>query len=128
MRLPSQGDRVQSPSQTLQTQGNHILLPWSQAVDSKNGSALQPSLQWSDGAFEALDRKLKPHSILPLFNGGDFDAEYNNKYKPVEFKTPPGVGKAVLEAVVTGMPSIELATWGFTTSQQASIIPRHQQL
>ncbi|KAL0025366.1 hypothetical protein WJX79_001061 [Trebouxia sp. C0005] len=47
-------------------------------------------------------RRPKPHSIVPLFDGGDFDAGYNDKYKPVEFVTPAGMQKAVLEAVITG--------------------------
>ena len=108
---------MQSPSRTLQTQGNHVLLPLSQAFNFTNASMLQHSL---DHSFAALNRQPRPHSILPLFNGGDFDAEYNNKYKPVEFKTPPGVQKAVLEAVVTGMPHMGL--------QQALVIPGHVQL
>ena len=114
---------MQSPSQTLQTQGSHMLLPMSQAVKSNNGSLLQHSLQWSDDSFGALDRKLKPHGILPLFDGGDFDAEYNNRYKPVEFKTPPGIEKALLEAVVTGMLHM-----GLVTSQWASVVSRHVRL
>ena len=40
---------------------------------------------------------------MPLFDGGDFDAGYNYKYKPVEFVTPAGLQKAVLEAVITGI-------------------------
>ena len=56
-----------------------------------------------DDTSQALSRKLKPHSLLPLFDGGDFDAEYNSKYKPVEFATPAGSQMALLEAVVTGV-------------------------
>jgi len=51
---------------------------------------------------ELAVRRPKPHSIVPLFDGGAFDAGYNDKYKPVEFVTPAGLQKAVLEAVITG--------------------------
>jgi len=51
---------------------------------------------------ELAVRRPKPHSIVPLFDGGAFDAGYNDKYKPVEFATPAGLQKAVLEAVITG--------------------------
>ncbi len=37
---------------------------------------------------ELAVRRPKPHSIVPLFDGGAFDAGYNDKYKPVEFATP----------------------------------------
>ena len=97
-----------------------MLLPVSQPVKSNNGSILQHSLQGSGDPFGALDSKLKPHSILPLFDGGEFDAEYNTRYKPVEFKTPDGIKKAVLEAVVTGMLHMVLPT-----SQWVSIISHH---
>ena len=99
-----------------------MLLPMSQGVKRNNGSVLQHSLQWSDDSFGALDRQVKPHSILPLFDGGDFDAEYNKKYNPVEFKTPPGIEKALLEAVVTGM-----LHKGSATSQWASVISNYVQ-
>ncbi len=46
--------------------------------------------------------KTQPHCIVPLFDGGNFDASYNDKYKPVEFVMPESTQKAVLEAVITG--------------------------
>ena len=57
--------------------------------------------------LEAADQAVgvslaKPHSIVPLFDGGSFDGRYNSKYKPVEFVTPVEMRKAVLEAVITG--------------------------
>lgn len=68
---------------------------------------------------QALSGKLKPRGILPLFHGGDFDAEYNSKYKPVDFVPPPGSKQAFLEAVVTGLLcildysclSVSLSVW-----------------
>lgn len=112
MQFPSQGDSVQSPSRTLQSQSSDLLLPLQQGVVNDNGSGIDNSgpdtLQWSDDVSRALHRNLKPHSIIPLLDGGDFDAEYNSKYKPVEFQTPPGIQKAVLEAVVTGAFHLQL--------------------
>ena len=63
--------------------------------------------QQSDTEFvpvqaDSAIQKAKPHSIVPLFDGGDFDAEYNSKYEPVEFVVPKHTQKAVLEAVITG--------------------------
>ncbi len=58
--------------------------------------------------FDSAVRRLKPHSIVALFDGGDFDAGYNDKYKAVEFVTPPGLQKAVLEAVITGILGISI--------------------
>lgn len=97
---------MQSPGRTLQSQNGDVLLPLQQGVEN---DGLQDTLQWSDKVPIAPHRILKPHSIVPLLDGGDFDAEYNSKYKPVEFQTLPGVQKAVLEAVVTGAPHPQLS-------------------
>ena len=79
------------------------------ASPAKSETAQQPGAEQSQEAdvtatpdFEFAVRRLKPHSIVPLFDGGDFDAAYNDKYKPVEFVIPPKMQKAVLEAVITG--------------------------
>ena len=79
------------------------------ASPAKSESAQQPGAEQSQEAdvtvpadFEISVRRPKPHSIVPLFDGGDFDAGYNERYKPVEFVTPPEMQKAVLEAVITG--------------------------
>ena len=102
MQFPPQGNSVQSPGRTLQPQSSDLLLPLQQGAGNDNDRGLQDTLKWSDKVPTALHRKVKPHSILPLLDGGDFDAEYNSKYQPVDFLTPPGIQKAVLEAVVTG--------------------------
>ena len=79
------------------------------ASPAKSETAQQPDAEQSQEAavtatpdFDSAVRRPKPHSMVPLFDGGDFDAGYNNKYKPVEFVTPPEMQKAVLEAVITG--------------------------
>lgn len=93
---------MQSHSQNLQSQSSK-LLSLGQAIESNDGSLQQQHLHWQDSSSEVHNRKLKPHSIQPLFEGGDFDGEYNSKYKPVEFEAPSGTQKAFLEAVVTGI-------------------------
>lgn len=39
---------------------------------------------------------------VPLFGGGPFVADYNDKYKPITFKVPAGVQKVELVTVITG--------------------------
>lgn len=101
MLLSPHGDSMQSQSRTLQSQSTRLLLsPYTKHI--KDGLS-QHSLQQPGSAIESVSETLKPHSIVPMFDGGDFDAEYNSKYKPVEFHTPHGAQKALLEAVVTGV-------------------------
>ena len=52
--------------------------------------------------FEARGGRLVPDSILPLFVGGPFDADYNKRYKPVKFGVPHDAQRVLLEAVITG--------------------------
>ncbi|KAL3136582.1 hypothetical protein ABBQ38_005828 [Trebouxia sp. C0009 RCD-2024] len=102
LHLPADGDSMQSQSQTLQSHSTHEPLSLSLGNTSSNDSLTQQSYLQPETAFEPVEAKLKPHSIIPLFDGGDFDAEYNSKFKPVEFEMPHGTQKALLEAVVTG--------------------------
>lgn len=44
----------------------------------------------------------RPMSVVPLFSGGTFDAGYNQRQAPIKFRTPWGVKKALLYAVITG--------------------------
>ena len=43
----------------------------------------------------------------PLFQGAMFDASYNAKRSVVHVATPSGVRRAVLAALITGVPSAE---------------------
>lgn len=52
--------------------------------------------------FEDRGGRLVPNSILPLFVGGPFDADYNKRYKPVKFGVPQDAQRVLLEAVITG--------------------------
>ena len=103
MLLPG-GGSMHFQSRALQSHSTHELLSLSLGNSSNNDSLSQESLQQPASAPEPVLAKLKPQSILPLFEGGEFDAGYNSKYKPVEFPTPHGTQKALLEAVVTGAP------------------------
>ncbi len=83
------------------------------ASPAKSETAQQPGAEQSQEAdmtapADVAVRRPKPHSIVPLFDGGDFDAGYNDKYEPVEFVTPAGLQKAVLEAVITGVLGMRL--------------------
>ena len=110
------GAKTDAPTPS-QSQGVPIITATSPSIfpasanfsPAKSETAQQPGAEQSQEAdmsapadFEFAVRRLKPHSIVPLFDGGDFDADYNDKYKPVEFVTPPEMQKAVLEAVITG--------------------------
>lgn len=98
--------RQQQPVRLVQTQGmqqaagSNIMLIQQQ----QSGKDFMPVQAGS------ATHKARPHSIVPLFDGGDFNAEYNSKYKPVEFVVPKHTQKAVLEAVITGNAS-EHHTW-----------------
>lgn len=88
----------QQPVRLVQTQGMQ---------QSAGSNIMLMQQQQSDKEFvpvqaDSVMQKASPHSIVPLFDGGDFDAEYNSKYKPVEFVVPKNTQKAVLEAVITG--------------------------
>ena len=39
---------------------------------------------------------------VPLFGGGAFVADYNDRYKPIDFTVPAGVQKVELVTVITG--------------------------
>ena len=101
-----------------QSQGDPVITATSPSISSANANASpaksetahQSDAEQSQEAdmtatpdFESAVRRLKPYSIVPLFDGGDFDAGYNDKYQPVEFVVPAGLQKAVLEAVITGV-------------------------
>ena len=110
------GAKTDTPTPS-QSQGVPIITATSPSIfppsanfsPAKSETAQQPGAEQSQEAdvtatpeFEFAVRRPKPHSIVPLFDGGDFDAGYNDKYKPVEFVTPAEMQKAVLEAVITG--------------------------
>ena len=101
-----------------QSQGDPVITATSPSISPANANASpakSETAQQSDAEqsqeadmaatpdFESAVRRLKPYSIVPLFDGGDFDAGYNDKYQPVEFVVPAGLQKAVLEAVITGV-------------------------
>ena len=110
------GAKTDTPTPS-QSQGVPIITATSPSIfpasanfsPAKSETAQQPGAEQSQEAavtatpdFDSAVRRPKPHSMVPLFDGGDFDAGYNNKYKPVQFVTPPEMQKAVLEAVITG--------------------------
>eukprot|EP01119_Soliformovum_irregulare_P018565 TRINITY_DN5727_c0_g1_i1.p1 TRINITY_DN5727_c0_g1~~TRINITY_DN5727_c0_g1_i1.p1 ORF type:complete len:672 (+),score=139.25 TRINITY_DN5727_c0_g1_i1:1533-3548(+) len=43
-----------------------------------------------------------PVELMPLFEGGTFDKNYNSKYKPINFTIPMGTTNVSLVAVITG--------------------------
>ncbi|XP_076006636.1 uncharacterized protein LOC143000990 isoform X2 [Genypterus blacodes] len=51
--------------------------------------------------------KLRPFRVTPLYSGGTFDTDYNNKYQPTKFSVPASVKKVELYAVITGHGSDE---------------------
>lgn len=46
--------------------------------------------------------KLFPFKLLPLYNGGTFDKNYNKRYEPMKFTVPASTKKVELYAVITG--------------------------
>lgn len=71
-----------------------ILLSLSHCVQLHTPDAITTSSQGS---------RLIPASILALFDGGPFDADYNRQYRPIKFEVPRHAEKVLLEAVITGM-------------------------
>ncbi len=45
---------------------------------------------------------LQPFEVLPLWEGGRFDERYNSGREKINFSTPPGTRRVLLEAVITG--------------------------
>ena len=85
--------------------GDHVTTLQIATSDEPIGEATLPIANQDQTAQRPLSvpaSKPKPHKIVPLFDGGDFDANYNSKYQPVHFATPEGLQRAVLEAVITG--------------------------
>lgn len=85
--------------------GDHVTKLQIATSDQPIDEATLPMINQDQTAQRHLSvpaTKLKPHKIVPLFDGGDFDANYNSKYQPVHFASPEGLQRAVLEAVITG--------------------------
>ncbi len=51
-----------------------------------------------------------PATLLPLFDGGIFDSEYNPRFPIIEFEGPPNLCRAVIIAVITGEMAAHLNT------------------
>ncbi|DBA77212.1 TPA: hypothetical protein ACH3X1_009783 [Trebouxia sp. C0004] len=97
----------QSQDDPVITATSPSISPANAGASPASETAQQPGAEQSQEAeltapADVAVRRPKPHSIVALFDGGDFDSGYNDKYKPVEFMTPAGLQKAVLEAVITG--------------------------
>lgn len=43
-----------------------------------------------------------PLQTIPLFQGGDFNADYNARYQPITFTPPPGTTRVELVTLLTG--------------------------
>lgn len=52
--------------------------------------------------FSNRGRGMRPVEARPLWNGGAFDAEYNNRHPPVQFTVPAGTRRVEIYALVTG--------------------------
>ncbi|TRY56867.1 hypothetical protein DNTS_013957 [Danionella cerebrum] len=50
---------------------------------------------------------LRPFTIMPLFNGGTFDKDYNSRYQEIKFSSPASTKKVELYAVITAHGSDE---------------------
>ncbi|NP_001373269.1 uncharacterized protein LOC337520 precursor [Danio rerio] len=46
--------------------------------------------------------RLYPFEVMPLFNGGTFDKDYNRRYHEITFSIPAATKKVELYAVITG--------------------------
>lgn len=47
-------------------------------------------------------QQLEPFQVLPLWEGGTFDETYNTGRRAINFTTPAGTRRVLLEAVITG--------------------------
>jgi hypothetical protein len=47
-------------------------------------------------------KEVRPFALVPLFAGGDFDADYNDAYDPIVVPVPADAQKAELATVITG--------------------------
>lgn len=97
----SQGDPVITTSSPSISPAKAYASPAESETAQQAGAEQSHQADMTASADFAV-RRPQPHGIVPLFDGGDFGAGYNDKYKPVEFVTPAGLQKAVLEAVITG--------------------------
>ncbi len=57
-----------------------------------------------DMTFRLIRRGLPdaPREVVPLFTGGTFDADYNDKYSPVDFVVPEWAERIEIAALITG--------------------------
>ncbi|KAK9816886.1 hypothetical protein WJX72_006713 [[Myrmecia] bisecta] len=95
-------------------------LPWQPSLRLRFSQTLTPPASGSGSAAGPLAPR--PTATLPLFSGGTFDAGYNQRQAPIRFKTPWGLKRAVLSAVITGHGSDENQCAEFCSTSHHFII------
>jgi hypothetical protein len=52
--------------------------------------------------FSSRGKGMRPTLVFPIWSGGDWNAQYNDKHKPLEFTLPASAKKVTLAAFITG--------------------------
>ncbi|XP_061104801.1 uncharacterized protein si:dkey-256h2.1 [Conger conger] len=73
-------------------------MPWVTSLNLRFSSS-NHSGQYSDKPY--------PFALMPLYNGGTFDKDYNQGYQPIKFTVPTSTKKVEIYAVITGHGSDE---------------------
>lgn len=73
-----------------------------------------------------MEKTLVPFQIVPLFRGGTFDEDYNLKYSPFNFPTPPGTDRVKLVAVISGHGSDNNNCAEFCVTSHHFVVNRKQ--
>lgn len=68
--------------------------------------------------------RLYPFKVIPLFNGGTFDKDYNNRYHEIKFSLPASTKKVELYAVITAHGSDENFCGEFCVTSHHFLINR----
>lgn len=63
---------------------------------------MNPNQMLINFRLSSSGQALKPHRLIPLFEGGDFDAQYNSKHAPQAFTRQPEDKRVELVALLTG--------------------------
>ena len=92
-----------SPMLALLTKGGKQSFKWSWAPSWNK----QPTATWLSLRFSNRKKGVRPTKLVPLFEGGKFDANYNKNYKPQSVDVPASAKKVQLWAISTSLWSTE---------------------
>ncbi len=83
-----------SPLLALFSEGGEQVIRY----QSRNRYDTRLTLHLSNSGVEAG----RPHTVVPLYSGGRFNAEYNSRYEPMEVEIPADATRVMLYATITG--------------------------